>query len=102
MDIPYKGTGDWSIEFAQRNAISHGLKDAAPDDLIFISDLDEIWSPDILQRINNRQVPLLANYAPPCRITELLYIFSFWYTLWICWKLAQYQWIRSYTIIILI
>ena len=65
MDIPYKGTGDWSIEFAQRNMISEGIKDAAPDDFIFISDLDEIWAPDILQKINNRQVPMFAGYTPP-------------------------------------
>ena len=65
MDIPYRGTGDWSIEYAQRNAISEGIKDAAPDDLIFISDLDEIWAPDILQRINNRQTPVFANYPLP-------------------------------------
>ena len=65
MDIPYSGVGDWSIEFAQRNFIAKGLEDAAPDDLIFISDLDEIWAPDILQRINNRQTPVFAQYVLP-------------------------------------
>ena len=65
MDLPYKGVGDWVIEHAQRNLIAQGLQDAAPDDLIFISDLDEIWAPDILQRINNRQVPVIASYTPP-------------------------------------
>lgn len=67
MEVPYKGTGDWSIENAQRNSILYGLQDAAPDDLIFISDLDEIWAPDILQRINNRQVSLLGIYTPPLK-----------------------------------
>ncbi len=65
LDLPYKGTGDWSLENAHRNAISEGIKDAAPDDLIFISDLDEIWAPDVLQRINNRQTPVFANYPLP-------------------------------------
>ena len=74
MDLPYKGVGDWVIEHAQRNLIAQGLQDAAPDDLIFISDLDEIWAPDILQRINNRQVPVIASYTPPCHITKLLFL----------------------------
>ena len=64
-DIDYKGVGDWSIEIAQRNAISNGLQDAEPDDLIFISDLDEFPAIDILQRINNRQAQLFANYRTP-------------------------------------
>ena len=76
IDLPYKGVGDWQIEFAQRNLIAQGLQDAAPDDLIFISDLDEIWAPDILQRINNRQVPVIASYTPPSRITNLLSLAS--------------------------
>ena len=65
LDLPYKGTGDWTLENAHRNSIMQGLKDAAPDDLIFISDLDEIWAPDILQRINDRQTPVFANYSLP-------------------------------------
>lgn len=65
VDLPYKGVGDWQIEFAQRNLIAQGLQDAAPDDLVFISDLDEIWAPDIFQRIDNRQVQLFAQYFPP-------------------------------------
>lgn len=67
MNISYKGAGDWSIENSQRNAISEGLIDAAPDDLIFISDLDEIWNPEILPQIidntakvtKKRKIPLL-------------------------------------------
>lgn len=55
MEIPYSGVGDWSIENSQRNCIEKGLEDAEPDDLVFISDLDEIPSIDILQRIKNRR-----------------------------------------------
>ena len=51
MTIDFKGVGDWSIENAQRDAVAYGLYDAAPDDLIMISDLDEIPAPDVLQKI---------------------------------------------------
>ena len=63
--VPFKGVGDWSIENAQRNGIMAGLADANPDDLIFISDLDEIPSPDIFQRINEDRVSLIVPYTPP-------------------------------------
>ena len=77
LNIAYKGVGDWSLEFAQRNAISYGLSDAEPEDFVFISDLDEFYLQDILQRITNRQVTLMSNYIPhlskkrlvvPCQI----------------------------------
>lgn len=66
MNVPFKGTGDWSIENAQRDAILYGLEDAAPDDLILISDLDEIPAPEIFQRLHENNLPLIAYYpAPP-------------------------------------
>ncbi|MBQ6976558.1 MAG: hypothetical protein IJQ16_08430 [Selenomonadaceae bacterium] len=67
VDIDYKGVGDWSIENGQRNGILYGLSDAAPDDLIFISDADEIPAPDILKRINENKTPLITfcALAPP-------------------------------------
>ena len=49
--VEYKGVGDWSIENNQRNNIMKGLTDAAPDDLIMISDLDEIPNPAVLKTI---------------------------------------------------
>ncbi len=51
-NVPFKGTGDWSIENAQRNAIMNGLIDAQPDDLILVSDLDEIPAPDVLKNLD--------------------------------------------------
>lgn len=59
VDIDYKGVGDWSIENGQRNSIIYGLSDAAPDDLIFISDADEIPAPDILQRIEKNKAQII-------------------------------------------
>ena len=40
----------WSIENIQRNAVARGLVDAKADDTIFISDLDEIPSPECVQK----------------------------------------------------
>lgn len=67
MDVAYKGKGDWTIENAQRNAIMYGIMDAAPDDLILVSDVDEIPDPDILQRISQNNVQLISNWeiTPP-------------------------------------
>lgn len=65
MNVSYVGTGDWSIENAQRNAIIYGLKDAAPDDFIFISDIDEIPVPDILQKIYSEHCPVIVEHLLP-------------------------------------
>lgn len=43
----YKGTGDWTIESYQRNCLMHGLLQCKADDIILISDLDEIPNPKI-------------------------------------------------------
>lgn len=48
-EVPYTGVGDWSIENNQRNNIIQGLQDAESDDLIFISDIDEIPNPQTLK-----------------------------------------------------
>lgn len=60
MNIDWQGVGDWSIENAQRNAIAKGLEDAEPNDFVFISDLDEIPHPNILESINKRQAPVIS------------------------------------------
>ena len=59
-NVPYGGTGDWSIENAQRNAIAYGLEDTAPDDLILIGDADEIIAPDVFRRLRENQIELFA------------------------------------------
>ena len=64
-DQQFKGVGDWSIEIFQRNLIVRGLPDAAPDDLIFISDLDEIPAPDIFSRIQNDRATVIMPYWHP-------------------------------------
>ncbi len=42
----------WLREFYQKECIKKGIKDANDDDFIFISDLDEIWNPNISYDFN--------------------------------------------------
>ena len=66
--IPYKGAGDWSLENNQRNSIMKGLDDAEQDDLIMISDVDEIPNPATIKTIResftdkNKHVDFVAFY----------------------------------------
>lgn len=46
----------WANEAAQRNAIMQGLVNAKEDDLILVSDVDEIFSPDIISSINRKKL----------------------------------------------
>lgn len=41
--------GAWVIENAHRNLISEGIKDAGPEDIIMISDVDEIPNPETIK-----------------------------------------------------
>ena len=70
MNVPFKGAGDWAIENAQRDAIAYGLEDAEPDDLIMISDADEIPAPDVFQRLQENQIQLFAPYVTPATIDD--------------------------------
>lgn len=55
-EVSYSGAGDWSIECFQRNGIMKGLKDAQEDDYIFISDVDEIWNPSIISKLEKNEL----------------------------------------------
>ena len=66
-DMPYKFPNidfsqnhQWSNEFHQRNAISKGIKllDLSDNDIIIISDVDEIPNPDILLEIKNNKLKI--------------------------------------------
>lgn len=70
MTVPFKGVGDWSIENAQRDAIIYGLEDAESDDLIMISDVDEIPAPDIFRRLRDDQITLIDYYTIPVTLRD--------------------------------
>lgn len=50
------GRGDFTVEIFQRNHIVDGLKGCAPDDLIMISDVDEIPRPELIQNLYDMKV----------------------------------------------
>lgn len=59
-DMPdYSPKNIWELEYYQRNCISRGLQDLQPEDIIFISDVDEIPNPNIIEWLNNNQCRVL-------------------------------------------
>jgi hypothetical protein len=48
-----RSTDFWKVEYAQRNAIADALKAFAPSDLAIASDVDEIPSPAVIERIRH-------------------------------------------------
>ena len=98
--VPYEGVGDWSIENNQRNNIIQGLFDAEPDDLIFISDVDEIPNPYTIQTLlesredTSKNVELIILYYPeeysprtliPC-LCQMRTITFLDYSPIVCWQ----------------
>lgn len=52
-----KNSKDWSIEYFQRNSILRGVVCyCKPDDLIMISDIDEIPNPDVIKNPNEYSI----------------------------------------------
>lgn len=78
MTVDFKGVGDWSIENAQRDAIAYGLSDAAPDDLIMISDLDEIPAPDVVKKIRDGQLVDVLEKTPLVMAQKFFYYYFDW------------------------
>ena len=68
--VEYKGAGDWSLENNQRNSIAKGLTEAEPDDLIMISDLDEIPAPDVFRRLQENKVALFDPAVIPVTLAN--------------------------------
>lgn len=48
----------WANQTEQRNAIALGLRGAAPDDIIMVSDVDEILDPKMLYQVTGQHGPL--------------------------------------------
>jgi len=51
-DMPNNGNA-WDNEHCQRNAIMQGIKDADDEDIIIISDVDELLRPSVVEDIRN-------------------------------------------------
>lgn len=54
-DLPEAGDA-WDREAFQRNAVARGFEDAAPDDIVMISDVDEIPYPENVARLTPEAV----------------------------------------------
>jgi len=52
-------TGIWQNENHQRRCIKRGLTNLQPDDIVLVSDLDEIPNPDIFPIIQTKQKPCI-------------------------------------------
>jgi beta-1,4-mannosyl-glycoprotein beta-1,4-N-acetylglucosaminyltransferase len=50
----YEGKSAWILEHHQRNSIINGLKDCKPEDVILISDVDEIPDPNKILEFKNK------------------------------------------------
>lgn len=67
------GDGDWSIEYWQRNCIMKGLVSCKPNDIIMISDVDEIPNPNIFRNFEDIWVyPNLKNNS----LRKILFCFD--------------------------
>ncbi len=61
-DMPKRHESAWDVEEFQRNAIMRGLTEANPDDLIIISDVDEIPRHDVIKSFNSEFAALELEY----------------------------------------
>ena len=78
VDNPPKmrqGYDNWLLENYQRNNIMSGLTDCQADDLVIISDLDEIPKPEILRSIKKIKASFLRRYKSDgfCRKLKMVY-----------------------------
>jgi len=61
-DIPKSsGSGDWTIAHFQRNCIMRGLNCCQPEDIIIISDLDEIPNPEIIKNLHSHHANIISS-----------------------------------------
>lgn len=58
IDFPEKGMTSWDREFFQRNCIYRGLNRARRNDIIILSDADEIISKSVIKEIKNIKTPV--------------------------------------------
>lgn len=62
-DMPDCPSNEWELENYQRNCITRGLTSSSPEDLILISDIDEIPAPAAIKLLteNNRSTELCTD-----------------------------------------
>ena len=96
-DMP-DGNNPYLRENFQRNCITRGLKKSLPDDLILISDLDEIPNPKVLDKFKlNMKFAVLKQMHFYYKFNMHSTVNPFWYGSRICVKkyLKSPQWLRD-------
>ena len=96
-DMP-DGNNPYLRENFQRNCITRGLKESSPDDLILISDLDEIPNPKVLDKFKlNMKFAVFKQMHFYYKFNMHSTVNPFWYGSRICVKkyLKSPQWLRD-------
>ena len=96
-DMP-DGDNPYLRENFQRNCITRGLKKSLPDDLILISDLDEIPNPKVLDKFKlNMKFAVFKQMHFYYKLNMHSTVNPFWYGSRICVKkyLKSPQWLRD-------
>jgi len=96
-DMP-DGNNPYLRENFQRNCITRGLKKSSPDDLILISDLDEIPNPKVLDKFKlNMKFAVFKQMHFYYKFNMHSTVNPFWYGSRICVKkyLKSPQWLRD-------
>ena len=96
-DMP-DGDNPYIRENFQRNCISRGLKNANEEDLIIISDLEEIPNPEVLAKFKkNMKYAVFKQFHFYYKINLQSQLNPYWYGSRICVKkyLKSPQWLRS-------
>lgn len=84
VDMP-EHTDAWGREEHQRNAIALGLEDADDDDIIIVSDLDEILRPSTIDSLRNDDSNVILGMRMPLfyfRVNHMLTTTDSTYTTW--------------------
>lgn len=67
----------WPLEFHQRNAMMRGLYDLQGDDIVMMSDVDEIWDPKVFNR--DMGSPTVFQQLPMVGYLNIVQLNSKWY-----------------------
>jgi len=77
VDDHFECFSAWDRETYHRNQIMRGLKNCQPDDIIFISDVDEIMRPEKIESIVKQLATIPANQFKMILLRQTLYRYFF-------------------------
>lgn len=84
----------WQREFDQKNSVFRGINDCKEDDIVIVSDVDEIINPDIISDYKNRSSNAIAIIKQKC---FYYYLNCFSSEVISVAKIAKYKNIKSYS-----